>query len=69
MLVFDYPNPIINEDWEALSGSAIFDNEGKSVGMCVSVNDITNKVWVLPIDFILKMIDKTIEFILAGNKL
>lgn len=60
--VFNNPDPIINDDWAGLSGSAIFDNEGKAVGMCLSVDDVTNKVWVMPIGLIIRLIDKTIEY-------
>lgn len=66
--VFNTPVPIINDDWAGLSGSAIFDNEGKAVGMCLSVDDVTNKVWVMPIELILRLIDKTIEYE-VNNKL
>lgn len=62
MLVFTNPEPVINNDWEALSGSAVFDNEGNAVGMCLSVNDKDDSIWVMPIGFIIKMIDKTIEY-------
>lgn len=59
---FQYPYQIKLEEWESLSGSAFFNQEGKVVGMVIRVSPETNIVWVVPIKYILRFIDYSIYF-------
>ena len=59
--VFEYPDIIKFEEWEGLSGSPIFDEDGKLVGM---VNEVVNgdrEIYVTPINHILRFIDYAIS--------
>ena len=57
MIKLKCPFPVVLENWQQLSGSAVFDSKGMAIGMAISVdvdNDILN---VLPMSYILKCID------------
>lgn len=60
-LVFEYPDIINVEEWEGLSGSPIFDEEGKLVGMVNEVVDGGREIYVTPIKHILRLIDYAIK--------
>ena len=60
-LVFEYPDIINVEEWEGLSGSPIFDEGGKLVGMVNEVVDGGREIYVTPINHILRLIDYTIK--------
>lgn len=60
-IVFENPDIINVEEWEGLSGSPIFDEDGKLVGM---VNEVVNgdrEIYVTPINHILRFIDYAIS--------
>ena len=57
---FKYNGQIKYDEWAALSGSAIFNQEGKVVGMVIRVTQETNVVWVVPIKHIFRLIDYAI---------
>lgn len=57
---FQSPIEIKYDEWAALSGSAMFDDEGKVVGMTIRVDPESGSVWVLPMPIILKLIDYAI---------
>ena len=59
---FKYNGQIKYEEWAALSGSAIFNQEGKVVGMVIRVAQETNVVWAVPIKYIYRFIDYSINF-------
>lgn len=56
MYRFHYPSLIKDEEWQGLSGSPFFDENGKLVGMLVRVVEIDNSVFVIPIMRIMKFI-------------
>lgn len=66
--VFINPEPIIYEDWKGLSGSPIFDQDGKLVGMVNGVNEGGYDIYVTPIHFITKLIDYTIAAEIVHGK-
>lgn len=55
--LFRSDKKIIYEDWAGLSGSAIFNNEGKCVGVVCSVTQDTHSVWVLGMDKVKLLMD------------
>lgn len=57
--MFKSPTAIINEEWEAISGSAVFNQDGKVVGMAVRI--YLNSIMAIPSKTILKLIDSVIE--------
>ena len=61
LMVFEYPDIINVEEWEGLSGSPIFDEEGKLVGMVNEVVDGGREIYVTPINHILRLIDYAIS--------
>lgn len=52
---------VVKEEWEALSGSAVFNQNGLVVGMAVRIFEDDDVVWVMPIKSILEMIDRVID--------
>ena len=60
---FNSPTTIINNEWHAVSGSAVFNQDGKVVGMAVQISfDQSSKsIMVVPSKTILKLIDRVIE--------
>lgn len=63
---FQYTDRIITENWEGLSGSPFFQDDGSLIGMLIRVSEEDNLVWVMPIKKILDYI-KMIEKIEAIN--
>lgn len=53
--------PVVKSEWEALSGSAVFNQEGLAIGMAVRVYEEDSIVWVIPMKSILAMIDRAID--------
>ena len=60
-MVFENPDIINVEEWEGLSGSPIFDEDGKLVGMVNEVVDGGKEIYVTPISHILRFIDYAIS--------
>lgn len=50
-----YPQTIDCQQWAGLSGSSVFNNEGKLLGMLLRVEDGGHAVWVKPISEIIKL--------------
>ncbi len=57
---FQCPFPVVYDNWAAMSGSLMFDNEGLAVGMSIRVDSNTDSVWVMPMKTILRLIDYAI---------
>ena len=49
-------------EWEALSGSAMFDEKGKVVGMTIRYDEENGIVRVLPMKIILRLIDYSLKY-------
>ena len=60
-MVFENPDIINVEEWKGLSGSPIFDEDGKLVGMVNEVVDGGKEIYVTPINHILRLIDYAIS--------
>ena len=52
-----YPQIIDYQQWAGLSGSPVFNNEGKLLGMLLRVEDGGHAVWIKPISEIVKLLD------------
>ena len=50
LIIFQNNSPIISQNWEALSGSAIFNQKGMVVGMVVEIYEQDNDMVVIPIN-------------------
>lgn len=61
MYKFAYPFPVVNNEWLGLSGSAFFDDKENLIGMLVRAVEGEDFVWVIPIDTIVRMIEKMIQ--------
>ena len=66
-----YPQIIDYQQWAGLSGSPVFNNEGKLLGMLLRVEDGGHAVWIKPISEIVKLLDYslTIEKLDLDNKI
>lgn len=53
--------PVYEDDWRALSGSAMLDNTGQLVGMIIRVNATTDTLTVVPMSLIMRLMDYAIE--------
>lgn len=60
-VVFENPTTINVDEWEGLSGSPIFDEDGNLVGMVNEVLDGGNEIYVTPIKSILRLIDYVLQ--------
>lgn len=61
VVALSVPTPIVIKDWEALSGSPVFNYHGDFVGMLIRVADgIYNHALIMPINTILRYIDMAI---------
>lgn len=60
-LVFENPTQVVYDDWKGLSGSPVFNNKGKLIGMLSRVVEETNHLYVTPIQTILRFIDYAIN--------
>lgn len=58
MIRFSYTDFVSNEEWEGLSGSPVFSCDGELVGMVVRVVEGNSTLWVYPINYIMKVIQK-----------
>ncbi len=60
---FNSPTTIINNEWHAVSGSAVFNQDGKVVGMAVKISLAPNSkfIMVVPSKTILRLIDHVID--------
>lgn len=67
----EYPQIIDYQQWAGLSGSPVFNNEGKLLGMLLRVEDGGHAVWVKPISEIVKLLDcsLSIEKLNLDNKI
>lgn len=56
-----YPQTIDYQQWAGLSGSPVFNNEGKLLGMLLRVEDGGHAVWVKPISEIVKFLNYSLS--------
>lgn len=56
-----YPQIIDYQQWAGLSGSPVFNNEGKLLGMLLRVEDGGHAVWVKPISEIVKLLNYSLS--------
>lgn len=59
--MFKSPTTITLEEWQAISGSAVFNQDGKVVGMVVKISFNPISILAVPSKTILKLIDCVIE--------
>lgn len=59
--LFDYPNVVKHEEWAAISGAPLFDNQCRLVGMVVQVNEHTNQIQVVPASKIVSLIEQQLK--------
>lgn len=58
---FDYPNGVRYDEWAAISGAPLFDNQCRLVGMVVQVNEHTNQIQVVPASKIVRLIEQQLK--------
>lgn len=69
MFVFKSPAPIQIEQWEGLSGSPFFSQNGKLIGMIIRAVEVDDTVLVFPISKIMYYIDLVKKILLSGKSL
>ena len=57
--MFKNPTAITQDEWQAISGSAVFNQDGKVVGIAVRI--YLNSIMAIPSKTILELIDRVIE--------
>lgn len=60
--VLKYPEPVIKEYWQGVSGAPVFNQLGRLVGMLIEVNEIDDTVVVVPMKKIMHFIDYAIQY-------
>lgn len=66
-LIFKNPTQVVYDDWKGLSGSPVFNSNGKLIGMLYRVVEETNHLYVTPIQTIL-LIMRHVCQIQRGNE-
>ncbi len=66
--ILKYPNPVIYEEWEGLSGGPVFNQKAQLIGMIIEVNKNDDTVKVIPINKITELMDFAIKYEMSITK-